>query len=153
MPVGIAELLTASSVFVAVILGVVGFVENRRAQRRSYTVSLVSNFMLSGQLARSDFQMTRLINTGTRLDGHTIDDETDAHVINLLDYYEFLATAHADGALDPDVILHVRGGPMSRAYDVCEQYIEDRRTSLGAPNLYRNYCTLVGRYREQNLGL
>lgn len=149
----IADFLTALSIFVAVGLGVWGFIDNRRSRRRANTVEFVGNFMLNDRIGESDFAMTRLINGKSTVNGTEIDDETDKHVIILLDYYEFLATAYAQGALDENVILHVRGGPMSRAFAVCEQYIADRRESLDAPNLYRNLENLVNDYKSRNLGL
>lgn len=54
----IGLILTAVSVLVGVILGVIGFLENRKFQRRNLTVSLISNFMLNGDLSAADFFMT-----------------------------------------------------------------------------------------------
>lgn len=149
----LAHTLTLTSIAVGMLLGVIGFLENRRAQRKSHTIQLVSSFMLNSCLSESDFRMTRLINACEKLDGQTIDDETDKFVINLLDYYEFLASGYAEGGLDQNAILQLRGGPMDRAFTVCEQYIQDRRESLGAPNLYRNYERLVAEYRRRDPGL
>lgn len=80
-------------------------------------------------------------------------DEVDNHLITLLDYYEFLATAYQEGSLDKHTILHTRGGPMARGFAVCEGYIRDRRKQLQAPNLYRNYENLVRDFEQAQLGL
>lgn len=149
----IGLILTASSVAVGLVLGVIGFVENRRFQRRNLTVSLISNFMLNSDLSAADFFMTRQINTGKRFGDGAVSDEDDNHLITLLDYYEFLATAYQEGALDKQTILHTRGGPMARAFDVCAGYVRDRRQQLEAPNLYRNYENLVRDFRQAQLGL
>lgn len=144
--------LTTASILVAIGLGIVGYLHARHLSRRSHTVTLLSMISSSDRIANSEFSMTRLINSGTRLDG-AIDDETDRFVINLLDFYEFLATSWACGSVDGDILLHVRGGAMSRAFDVCERYISDRRQSLQAPNLYKNLEDLVKLYRSRGLGL
>ena len=152
MNASLTDILTFLSVLVAIIFGVIGFLQNRSAQKKSYTVSLLENFSTNETLAASGFIMTKLIKDNRKLDGDKIDENTDQHVINLLNYYEFLATSYVHGALNREILLHVRGGSMSRAFFVCEKYIEDRRKMLDAPNLYINYQNLVMEYRELNMG-
>ena len=149
----IADLLTFVSIMVAIVFGIIGYRQNQLAQKKSHTVNLLENFSSNETLATADFQMTRLINNDKKLDGYEIEDETDSYVINLLDYYEFLATSYIHGVLNQDILLHIRGGAMSRAHFVCEKYIDDRRKMLNAPNLYRNYENLVIEYRRRDMGL
>ena len=148
-----ADLLTFLSILVAIIFGVIGYRQNQLAQKKSHTVNLLENFSSNETLATSDFKMTRLINSDKKLDGYEIEDDADSYVINLLDYYEFLSTSYVHGVLDREILLHIRGGAMSRAYFVCEKYISDRRKILNAPNLYRNYENLVMEYRRRDMGL
>jgi len=153
MPANFTDILTVLSLIVAIVFGIIGYRQNQISQKKSHTVNLLENFSTNETLAASDFKMTRLINGDRKLDGYEIDDETDGHVINLLDYYEFLTTSYVHGVVNRDVLLHVRGGAMSRAYFVCEKYIEDRRKMLNAPNLYKNYENLVMEYRNLNMGI
>lgn len=143
----IGHILTVVSILVAAGLGLLGFVYNHKTRQRALTVELLGHFSINDRIASANFTMSKLINEKEVLNGSEIEDDVDQHVLDLLNYYEFLATSYQQGALDKDVITHVRGGAMSRAFDVCAQYIEDRRRSLDAPNLYQNYEKFVTDFR------
>lgn len=142
-PISIADVVTMVSVMVAVVFGIVSVRQNKKMQRRELTVQMLGNFSLNEILAVSDNRMAMLIKNNTRLDGTTIDDQTDGHVINMLDYYEFLCVSCQQKVLDVETVIYIRGGAMSRAYDVCEQYIKDRRKALAHPDLYASFEHMV----------
>lgn len=148
LPDFLPDFLTFLSILVAIYFGVIGFRQNKLAQKKSHTVNLLENISTNETLASSDFKMSRLINSKKVLSGYEVDDKLDRYVINLLDYYEFLATSYIEGVLDQEIILHIRGGAMSRAHKVCKQYIIDRREMLGAPDLYKNFEDLVSEYNK-----
>lgn len=139
----LGHLLTVASVLTAIVLGALGFRQSRRAERRNLTVALVANLSTSTELAEADFHMARLIREGRPVEAGSLDAESDAKLMALLDYYEFLATAVADGSLDRRVIVHLRGPAMARAFALCEPYIRDRRASVGPPGPYGNLETFV----------
>lgn len=145
----VGGLFTGLSVVVAFVLGVVGYLWSRKSTIRTHTIDLLVNLSTNERLAEANFEMTRLINEGVAIDGYSIDDETDRYVIDILNYYEFLATAWDMDALNDEALLHIRGGAMSRAFDVSETYIVDRRESLDAPELYGKFETFVREYRRR----
>ena len=86
------DILTAASLIVAIILGVLGYLSARDRAVRSHTLDLLAMISNNDKLAESDFKMTRLINSKIWLNDELMDDETDRYIINLLDFYEFLVS-------------------------------------------------------------
>lgn len=143
--------LTLASIIIGIVLASVGYLQAQSQTLTNRTLDLISNISLDETLSASDFRMARWIKQGARFGGD-VDEEVDRHIINLLDYYEFLGVAWEQGAVHEATLMIVRCGPMVRAWDVNERYIEDRRRTLGAPNLYRRYETLVVACRANGFG-
>jgi hypothetical protein len=104
---------------------------NRKAQRTSHTADVLAALSTSERLAESSYQVTRLINAGARVSLSGIDPKTEAHVVDILDYYEFLCDLYASGPLSRKTITEVRGQLMKRTWDVCEPYIMETRAVQG----------------------
>lgn len=137
------------------------------ANKRMYTFDILGDLSENGDLSDANFAMVQLINAKARigvdslnnpiiLNAHELPDEiiskimlTDENLVNLLNFYELIGTAYVNHTLDKALVLHVRGGPMSRAYDACEPYIISRRNSLGADSLYSNFAHLVRDFKSE----
>jgi hypothetical protein len=135
--------------------------EFRRTNVRSFTFELLSDLSENADLADANFHMVTLINSGSRIndastrepfldrDGEELPIEvSDRKIVTLLNYYEMISTAWTLGAIEEELLFQVRGGPMYRAYQVTEQYIRDRSEMLRAPDLYRNYRSLIEAYEK-----
>ncbi len=136
------------------------------ANKRMYTFDLLGDLSENGDLANANYAMVQLINADARIgadengkpvitNGDEIESSLfedlqvdDRELVALLNYYELIGSAYASGVLDKDLVLQVRGGPISRAYEVCQAYIDARRTSLGAGNLYQNMQVVANDFRR-----
>ena len=135
---------TAASVLVAVVFGVATVLQLRQAQRRQYTVGLLMNLQSTLTLSAADLWMAQ------RIAAHReIDDEVPAedmqHVIALLDYYEFLSALAFRGFVEIPLVIDLRGGAMTRCYDLCRSYITKCRAEIGS-ELYVGLETFVDEY-------
>ncbi len=135
--------------------------DGRTANKRAYTFDLLSDLSENSAIADANYAMVRLINAGVRVgvdeSGNPRISNTDElsdlpggppvlddrNLVALLNFYELIATAYAHGAIDHDLLLEVRGGPMRRAHELCSEYIEEKRKILDAPFLYSNFSALV----------
>ncbi len=143
--------LTLVSLVVGIVLASVGYLQTNTQALTNRTLDLLSNISLNENIAESDLRMARWIKAGERFTGE-VDVEKDRHIINLLDYYEFVGVAWEQGAVHEETLMVARCGPMIRAYEVNRQYIADRRRTLGAPNLYRRLEHLVRACHERGFG-
>jgi len=123
--------LTALSVAVAVVFGMVNSLQNAYMHRRAHTINLLTAFSTAETLATSDARMARIISSGRIIDDD-VDEETDCHVINLLDYYEFICCAAQRRHIDPSTVVELRGSAMRAAYRACAPYLAARRQRLGS---------------------
>lgn len=123
--------LTALSVAVAVVFGMVTSLQNAQMHRRAHTITLLTAFSTAETLAASDARMARIISLGQVIDD-AVDEETDRHVINLLDYYEFICCAAQHRHIDPSTVVELRGSAMRAAYKACAPYLAARRQRLGS---------------------
>ncbi|MEU4312821.1 hypothetical protein [Nocardia sp. NPDC024068] len=126
---------TAASVIVAGVFGSVTVLQHRQGQRRQYTVELIAAFQMTDQLAVADAWMARRIAAGLPITAE-IGEADEPFVIAMLDYYEFLAVLAEQGVVDVALIRNLRGGTMTRCFDLCRSYIDDRRDRVGT-ELYR----------------
>jgi len=140
--------------------------EIRNANKRMYTFDLLGDLSENGAISDANFAMVQLINANARIDCNeenipfitneeSIPEDIlknlqvdDNKIVTLLNFYELIGTAYVNDALDKDLVLHVRGGPMARALDVCEKYIETRGKFLGAEKLYENFIRVVEDFRK-----
>jgi hypothetical protein len=132
---------TAASVLVAVFFGVFTVLQQRQSQRRQHTVELITAFQTAEQLCAADRWMARRITAGEPV-GTTLSADDEAHVIVMLDYYEFLAVLAQRGMIDVALLMDLRGGAMTRCYRLCEAYIADRREHVWS-NLYHGLDIFV----------
>ncbi len=120
----VADLLTACSILFALITWYISHSHDRAAKRVEYTAEVISALSTSDRLAASSFSVTKLVNGGIKVSMENIDDETEAHVVDILDYYEFVCDLYAKDVVDRDTIVQLRGRLMRRTWQVCEPYIE-----------------------------
>ncbi|MFC6021101.1 hypothetical protein ACFP2T_33625 [Plantactinospora solaniradicis] len=141
---------TAASILVAVVFGAVTVLQQRQSQRRQHTVGLMTAFQSAERLSTADVWMAGRITSGRTVDADLAPDD-ERHVIPLLDYYEFLAVLAVRGLVDVPLLLNLRGGTMTRCFDLCRGYIEDRRIRAGA-EVYQALEMLAAEYRRRVVG-
>lgn len=138
---------TAASVLVAVVFGVATVLQGRQAQRRQYTVGLLTNFQSTETLNVADVWMAeritarRPVESDVTFDGHR-------HVLAMLDYYEFLSSLALRGLVDTQLLMSQRGGTMTRCFTTCRDYIMNRRSEVGA-ELYGCFEIFVDEYARR----
>jgi len=138
---------TAASVLVAVVFGVVTVIQQRQSQRRQHTVGLITAFQSADHLAAADVWMASRISAGREVDGD-IPEADEGHVLSILDYYEFLAVLALRGMVDIPLLINLRGGTMTRCFQLCRAYVEDRRLRAG-PEVYRSLELFATEYARR----
>lgn len=138
---------TAASILIAVVFGAVTVLQQRQSQRRQYTVGLITAFQSADPLSQADVWMARRI-SAHRPVGADLTDDDEEHVLPLLDYYEFLAVLAVRGLVDVPLLLNLRGGTMTRCFELCRGYVEDRRVLAGG-EVYQALELLATEYRRR----
>ncbi|GAB3983923.1 DUF4760 domain-containing protein [Plantactinospora veratri] len=138
---------TAASILVAVVFGAMTVLQQRQSQRRQYTVGLITAFQSAEPLCQADVWMARRI-SGHQPVGADLTGDDEERVLPLLDYYEFLAVLAVRGLVDVPLLLNLRGGTMTRCFELCRGYIEDRR-SLAGREIYQALELLATEYRRR----
>jgi hypothetical protein len=138
---------TSASVLVAVIFGAATVLQLRQAQRRQYTVELLTNFQTTEALAAADMWMAARIADHREVPSDLPADEL-RYAMAMLDYYEFLATLALRGFIDVSMLRSLRGGTMSRCHDLCRTYIAGCRAEIGG-ELYRCFELFVEEHRRR----
>jgi len=136
--------LTAASVLVAVVFGVVTIRQQQQSQRRQHTVDLITAFLNTDRLSAADAWIADRILTGRPITGD-IPVAERSYVISMLDYYEFLAVLAQRGLVGVPLLIDLVGGSMTRCFNICRSYIEHRRT-CDFPGLYSGLEFFVGVY-------
>src|SRR5690606_34750471 len=113
------DLLTAVSILVATGTWLVTYLRDRSADRIAHTAAVITNLSTSDRLAESSYRVTRLINAGARVSLADVDSETEAHVVGLLDYYEFVCDLSEGGVISEHTLVELRGRLMLRTWEVC----------------------------------
>jgi len=131
-----AELLTASSILVALVTWFVTHRFAARAERIRLTGQLISHLSTNPLLDEANLRISRLLREGDRLEDDDVPDDLDRDLHRVLNYYEFLCDFCALGALDRTTIIRLRGAPIHRTYEATKGYIVARRKRLKYPSLY-----------------
>lgn len=120
-----ANLLTALSVLAALFTWYVTHRRDVYHKRIEYTAEVLSALSTSDRLSESSFQVTRLINQGVRISLADIDPDVERHVVDILDYYEFLCDLYTKRVIDQKTVIQLRGRLMRRTWNLCEQYVRE----------------------------
>lgn len=121
------EWLTALSIFVATLTWLLTYLRDRHVKQIEHTVDIIASLSTSERLAESTFQVTKLINSKTEVSPEEIDPKIEAHVVDILDYYEFLSELYFAGVLNKETVENLRGRLMKRTWHICEPYIMKTR--------------------------
>lgn len=140
--------LTAISIAIALVFGLITALQNALGDRRRTTVELLGAFSTADALAASDATVARRLATGEPI-GAEVDAEFDRSLIHILDYYEYLCRAARSGAVDRTMLKNLRGPSVALLFDQAQDYVADRRAKFG-PELYcmtewfvNDYCRPV----------
>lgn len=121
------EWLTALSILIAALTWLTTYLRGRRAKQVEHTVNIIANLSTGERLAESTFQVIRLINSKAAVPPEEIDPKIESHLVDILDYYEFLSELYFAGVLDKATVENLRGRLMKRTWHICERYIEETR--------------------------
>lgn len=141
--------LMAISIGIAIVFGLVSAMQNEFGERRRMTVELLGAFSTADSLAGSDTAVARFLAKDSAI-GADVDAEFDRHLIQVMDYYEFLCRSAHSGAIDRRMLRALRGGAIAVLYGRSQGYISARRQMYGQ-GLYSmiewfvdEYCDAVG---------
>jgi hypothetical protein len=143
------ERLTAASILLATITWLLSYVHDRSARKIAHTADALASLSTSERLAESSFQVTRIINSGATVSMEGLDPRLESHVVDILDYYEFLCDLYANNALNRKTIAMVRGRLMKKTWEACEPYIRETRALQGRP-VYEGFERFVEQLRIES---
>lgn len=127
MHVNINDLLTSGAILVALGTWWFTFQQARRSEKIARTAQIIANLSVSDSLAEGTYRVTRLINEGRKISYNTLDQETERHVVKILDYYEYMCELYESGILSRPTIVSLRGRLMVHTWDTCKDYILETR--------------------------
>lgn len=127
MQLNVSDLLTSGAIMVALITWWVTFRQSRRSEKVARTAEVIANLSVSDALAEATYQVTKLINDGTKISYSSLDENTERHVVKILDYYEYMCELYESGILSKSTIAALRGNLMARTYVTCGNYIQETR--------------------------
>lgn len=114
------------------------YVQRSAVERRAHTIELLTQLSTSQVLAPAAAWMAEQIASGELAPLRDLDDEERAHLVVLLNYYEFLCILAAQEVLDRKVLLAMRGPAMANTFDLTREYVTARRVSNDHDDLYVN---------------
>lgn len=139
----LGSILTALSILAAITTWAVAFARDRAARKMSHTADVIANLSINERLAEATFQMSKRINERAKIIVEDLDLEAERHVVDILDYYEYLCELYYREVLDKGTIIHLRGRLMRRTFEICEEYISAKRKAQQRPELYLRFEQLV----------
>lgn len=126
--------MTGISVGIALVFGMITALQNEWGERRRTTIDLLANFSISDSLSESDAVVARRLVEGSPI-GPDVEFDFDQHLMQILDYYEFLCRSAYMGALDRRTLAVTRRNAIRLLRDRSRPYVEARRLCYG-PDLY-----------------
>lgn len=128
------EFLTAIAIVAATVTWIITHWYDRASDRVTHTTAVLASLSTSDRLAESSFQVTRLIDAGRKVSRRSgIDEKLEGHVVDILDYYEFICDLYISGVLSRKTIVELRGRLMRRTWSVREEYIMETRAAQKRP--------------------
>ncbi|WP_049970781.1 DUF4760 domain-containing protein [Haladaptatus cibarius] len=152
--VRVGDFFAAISIFTATLLGAIGFKRARDTEKRARTSELISETVSNPVLTESLFEVAKMVNRGYLPEknsdkrGVRINNQTDEHLMRVLNYYQFLAVSWKKGDTDEAVLYEARGTSVIRTYEVAEDYINERRQILQDDSIYGTLKEFVDRCDE-----
>jgi len=147
----------AVSVFVAIATFLIRSFQMQRQERRQMTFQLISRIFEPGPIADARVKMARWIAQDVHITDDFMDDEEkDAVILSIIDFYEFTCEGAMRGVVDARLLNQESGGRMERAFFVVRGYIKAREERLGSINeknglpkvkLYRHLRGFLSKYR------
>jgi hypothetical protein len=133
-----ADVSTILSLVVVLVLGVIGFFQTRKKSRIQYTLGLMQFKFEQDDIFRAYDYVSELIVEGKPYVRSDDDVQLGQDVEKLLSYFELIAIAYLRKDADRKIIEEQIKSGMCKTYEICEEYIIDRRKALGRPKLYDN---------------
>lgn len=140
---------TLVSVMIALLLGVIGYRAQRRRHRREYTLTALAHSLTNPEIMAGKNVIRRLQHQRGCLDPTSITDAELDHVVNALNYYEFISNAFLKGDLDRATVLEQMAGSFLLTYDCAKPYIEQRRNDRGRSKTFRGLERMAGYIRDK----
>lgn len=126
----------------------------KEREKRTHTFNLLAQATFSPPLTESLIEMAKMNNRGyvpeieeSEGRGLRIDEETQEHLIRVLNFYEFLAITWKQDDTKESVLYRTRGHAAIKTFDTCRGYIDEQRDIFG-DELYTNFEEFVERCEE-----
>lgn len=139
----LSDYLTAASVVVAIVVYVFGYRERLIFERRQNTINLLSEIFRDGPVQEGHAQIVRWIVEKKQIESDRLPEQEEKLLIPLLEFYDFISDAALNGVIDKELVILHRGGGMRSAHALVKNYIRDRKTTLGRPNVFAPFEQFV----------
>lgn len=143
--------ITSASIFIAVLIYVIGSFERRAFEKRQNTVKLISKFHDAGPVQEALAQLVQWKREKRVFPDDKVSPEEDGVIIVILDYYDFLAASTIKRDVSRTSVLQYVAGAMIADYRMLEGYVAARRIALKRPKLYASFESFVRRFEKSRL--
>lgn len=127
MQINLSDFLTSVTILIALVTWLLTYQQGRTSTRHARTAEVIADLSTSDTLSESVYELTKLINAGQLVSYDTLTASIERHVVNILDYYEYLCELYQMGILSKRTIINLRGRLMVRTYEICKDYILETR--------------------------
>lgn len=119
-----ADALTALSILIATVVGILTLWQSRRLSRRDHTLDILLSRFSGGDIAKLLNRVSEWMDDPENAPDGTTNIYEAREVLNL---YEFISAAARHGTLDIELIYQTRGGPMLKTFEFFHPYIRKQR--------------------------
>jgi hypothetical protein len=138
---------TLISTFLVLLLGFLGYTNNKNRQKREYTLTLFMPLLNEEKLAEAYNAISDWIIQKKSLSHSTLDKTELDLLLRLLGYYEFLSAAILRNDIDRKTILRQRAKSSFKAvYSISKNFIEERRILLDRDSVYTDLQAFVEKH-------
>ena len=145
-PQSFADIATALSVLVAIIVFIFSTLRSRIINRRQHTLTVLALINDDNPVSRAQLEMALWIREKREIKDDNVNPEEDKTIIAILDFYDFVCHTAEKKKLDIDTVVTVIGGRMRSTYNLLWQYIQARRDRLDRKNLYAPFERFVEKH-------
>ena len=119
-----ADVLTALSIIMATVVGILTLWQSRRLSKRDHTLDILLSRFSGEDIAELLKRVSERIDDSENAPDGTNNIYEVGEVLNL---YEFISAAARMGTLDIELIYQTRGGAMLKTFEFFHPYIRQQR--------------------------
>jgi len=136
-------MLEYTPIWVGMALFIFGYLERWRSERRRRTQELLLSFINEDAVNDANLEIALWVKQGRVIEDDNVTPNDAKVIIYLLNYFDLISDSAERGILDKKMTLLHLGGRMRSTYNMTAKYIEDRRSALNRPGLYKPLETFV----------